>query len=225
MADFREQRYAIKFCVKLGKSSTDTYSDLKKAFGNDAMSERTCFRWHRDFKNGRESCELEGGPGAPVSALTEETINTAGVMIHTDPHLTIRRLAILAILKQLMKDHIPKKRPDLVGRWKLHHDNARPHVANTVLQFLAKKEVETVPHPPYSPDLAPNDFFLYPQAKMELKGRRFQTTIAAIKALEAILKVLAKEGFEHVFKEWQRRWDKCVALNGDYLEGDTSVKL
>src|SRR5436190_4438061 len=148
------------------------------------------------------------------------------VYTHTVPQgQTINAEYYILVLKQLMKDHIPKKRPDLVGRWKLHHDNARPHVANAVLQYLAKKEVETVPHPPYSPDLAPNDFFLYPQAKKELKGRRFPTTIAAIKALEAILKVLAKEGFEHVFEEWQRRWKKCVALKGDYLEGDTSVKV
>ncbi|KAG8292804.1 hypothetical protein J6590_030258 [Homalodisca vitripennis] len=116
MADFYEQKYAIKFFVKLGKSATDTYSDLKKAFGIDAMSERTCVRWHKDFKNGRESCELEGGPGDPVSALTEETINNGGT-------------------------------------------------------------------------------------KKELKGRRFLTATAAIKTLESILKVMSKEGFEHVFKE------------------------
>lgn len=305
MADFREQRYAIKFLVKLGKSATDTYIDLKKAYGNDVMSERTCFRWHKDFKNGRESCELEGGPGAPVSALSEETINTCGVMIHTDPHLTIRQLAdmldisvgsahtllhdnlkmsrvcarwiprlltpiqkqnrvdicqlwlqcvrqegdawwkniitadeswiycydpatkqqstqwvekggptpkkpraqksaakamvitffdyrgmvythtvpqgqtingeyYILVLKQLIKDHIPKKRPDLVGHWKLHQDNARPHVAKTVVEFLARKGVKTVPHPPYSPDLAPNDFFCTLRPKRSSKAGVFQ---------------------------------------------------
>lgn len=356
MSELREQRYAIKFCFKLGKSAKDTFSDLRRAFGDAVMSERTCYRWYKDFQNGRDSCELEGGPGASVSALTEETINTGAVMIRTDPHLTIRQLAVLldisigsvhtllhdhlnvsrvcarwiprlltpvqkqkrievcqlllqcvreqgdawwktvitadeswiycydpatkqqstewvekdgprpkkpraqksaakamvvtffdyrgmvythtvpqgqtinaeyyiSVLKQLMKDHIPKKRPDLVGRWKLHQDNARPHVANAVVDFLAMKNVETVPHPPYSPDLAPNDFFLYPQAKRELKGRRFPTAAAAVKALEAVLKVLSKNGFEHVFQEWQRRWTKCVALNGDYLEGDSSVKV
>ncbi|KAG8280004.1 hypothetical protein J6590_091725 [Homalodisca vitripennis] len=62
----------------------DGYSDLKKAFGIDAMSEGTCFRWHKNFKNGRETCELEGGPGDPVSAITEETTNAWGVTIHTD---------------------------------------------------------------------------------------------------------------------------------------------
>ncbi|KAG8304149.1 hypothetical protein J6590_101261 [Homalodisca vitripennis] len=46
--------------------------------------------------------------------------------------------------------NIPKKRPDSVGRWKLHHDNARSHVANTVLQFPANKKSK-LPYPPYSP--------------------------------------------------------------------------
>ncbi|KAG8256295.1 hypothetical protein J6590_071811 [Homalodisca vitripennis] len=41
------------------------------------------------------NCEFEGGPGAPIAALTEETINAGGVVIHTDPHLTIRQLAIM----------------------------------------------------------------------------------------------------------------------------------
>ncbi|KAG8303951.1 hypothetical protein J6590_105937, partial [Homalodisca vitripennis] len=103
----------------------------------------------------------------------------------------------ILVLKEQIKDRIPKKA-------------ARPRrtletTANTVLQFPAKKRIETVPHPPYSPDLAPNDFVLYHQAKKEVNGRRFPAATAAIKTLEAILKVLSKEGFEHVFKEWQRR--------------------
>ncbi|KAG8325930.1 hypothetical protein J6590_054953 [Homalodisca vitripennis] len=81
------------------------------------------------------------------------------------------------------------------------------------LSFYPKKESKLCHiHPT---DLAPNAFFLYPHAKKELKGRRFPTATAAIKTLEVILKVLSKEDFEHVFKEWQRRWNRCVALNGD----------
>lgn len=86
------------------------------------------------------------------------------------------------------------------------------------VDFLAKKKFETVPHPPYSPDLAPNDFFLYPKAKKHLKSRLFESTSAAVKALEAILKRLAKNGFQHVFEEWQKRWKKCIALQSDYIE-------
>lgn len=108
----------------------------------------------------------------------------------------------IAVLKQLIKDHIPKKRPDLVKRWKLHEDNARPHVAHAVQDFLALKNIQTVPHPPYSPDLAPNDFFFYPTVKKDLKGRRFASATAAVKPLEAILKTLSYQDFQKVFEEW-----------------------
>jgi hypothetical protein len=49
-----EQRYAIKFCVKLGDSATDTYETIQKAFGNDSLSRAQVFRWHKEFVNGRE---------------------------------------------------------------------------------------------------------------------------------------------------------------------------
>ncbi|KAG8256721.1 hypothetical protein J6590_063034 [Homalodisca vitripennis] len=58
--------------------------------------------------------------------------------------------------------------------------------------------------------IAGRDLFVPPAtAKKELKGWRFPTATAAIKTLEAILKVLSKEGFEHAFKEWQRRWNRA----------------
>ncbi len=77
--------------------------------------------------------------------------------------------------------------------------------------------------PPYRPDLAPNVFYLYPMAKKDLKGKHFPSADAAVKGLEAILKRLSKPGFELVFLDWQRRWKKCIALNGDYFERDHSV--
>jgi hypothetical protein len=43
-----------------------------------------------------------------------------------------------------------------------------------VQRFLATKIMAVVPHPPYSPDLAPWEFFLFPKMKSTLKGRRFQ---------------------------------------------------
>jgi len=42
-------------------------------------------------------------------------------------------------------------------------------------QFLAKNKIAVIPHTPYSPDLAPCDFFLFPKMKLKLKGRRFDT--------------------------------------------------
>jgi hypothetical protein len=46
-----EQRYAIKFCVKLGEGAADTYEKIQEAFGNDSVSPAQVFRWHKDFVN------------------------------------------------------------------------------------------------------------------------------------------------------------------------------
>jgi hypothetical protein len=54
-----EQRYAIKFCVRLGEGAADTYEKIQKTFGNDSLSRAQAFRWHEDFVNGRETAEGE----------------------------------------------------------------------------------------------------------------------------------------------------------------------
>jgi histone-lysine N-methyltransferase SETMAR len=63
------------------------------------------------------------------------------------------------------------KRPDLEpGEWMFHWDNAPVHTAEKVQRFLAKRQIQVIPHPPYSPDLAPADYFLFPMLKRELAG-------------------------------------------------------
>jgi hypothetical protein len=54
-----ERCYAIKLCVKLEDSATDTYEKIQKAFGNDSLSRAQVFRWHKDFVNGRETVKDE----------------------------------------------------------------------------------------------------------------------------------------------------------------------
>ena len=56
---------------------------------------------------------------------------------------------------------------------------------------------------PYSPNLAPCDFFLFPLLKTKLQGMRFETSEAVLKKSEEILKDLTKNGLHHVFEEWR----------------------
>ena len=69
----------------------------------------------------------------------------------------------------------------------MHHDNAPVHMALSVREFLATKQITVLEHPAYSPDLAPSDFFLFPKLKEILKGRQFDdirsNTTAALKAI------------------------------------------
>ena len=53
--DTLEERYAIKFCFKLGKNATKTYGMLQTAFGASCMNRASVFEWHKRFKKGRES--------------------------------------------------------------------------------------------------------------------------------------------------------------------------
>jgi hypothetical protein len=59
------------------------------------------------------------------------------------------------------------------GNWILHHHNAPAHRAVTTNEFLAKNNIPSLPQPPYSLDIAPCDFFLFPQLNETMKGRRF----------------------------------------------------
>ena len=55
--------------------------------------------------------------------------------------------------------------------WMLHHDNALAHMLLLIRSYLAKHQTSVVPHPPYSPDLAPADFFLFPKLKRKCDKR------------------------------------------------------
>ena len=88
---------------------------------------------------------------------------------------TFNQLFYLEMLKRL-RDAVRRKRPELwqSGEWLLHQDNAPAHTALRVRQFLMKNGMTTALHPPYSPDLSPCDFYLFPRMKRGLKEKRFQ---------------------------------------------------
>ena len=104
--------------------------------------------------------------------------------------------------------------------WLLHHDNAPAHNAVPTQQFLSANKIPVIQHPPYTPDLAPCDFFLFPKMKFKLKGRRFDT-IEDIKAeTQKVLDTLTEKTFQDAFQKWSRRWDRRLRAGGNYFEGD-----
>jgi transposase len=77
-------------------------------------------------------------------------------------------------LKRL-REAVHTKRPEVwPNDWILHHDNSSAHKALSVKQFLAQKSITEMEQPPCSPDLAPNDFWMFPKIKSALNGRMFQ---------------------------------------------------
>jgi len=80
----------------------------------------------------------------------------------------------------------------------LLHDNAPAHKAASVCQFLTPKNVTTLYHPPYSPDVSPPDYFLFPKLKMKLKGLHFAGVAEIQEAVTDDLKKVQKEEFRQV---------------------------
>jgi histone-lysine N-methyltransferase SETMAR len=84
---------------------------------------------------------------------------------------------------------------------------------------LAQSGVPVLDHPPYSPDLAPADIFLFPRLKNIMKGARF-ADVATIQEREtAVLRSIPTEAFADSFQKLYERYQKCVVKNGDYFEG------
>jgi len=89
-----------------------------------------------------------------------------------------------------------------------------------VTKYLASLGWTIFPHPPYSPDLAPCDFFLFPTMKRTLKGKRFATVEVVKAALQEALNNIKLQQFQRCFTQWEKRLDKCIASNGEYFEGN-----
>jgi len=69
-----EQHYAIKFCTKLGKSGPEMLQLLRTAYGYAVLSSAQVFRWHKAFKDGRESVEDEERAGHPLTSRSENNV-------------------------------------------------------------------------------------------------------------------------------------------------------
>ncbi|EGI67248.1 Mariner Mos1 transposase, partial [Acromyrmex echinatior] len=100
----------------------------------------------------------------------------------------------------------------------LHHDNARSHTAFIVANYLARSNTPVVPQPPYSPDLAPCDFFLFPRLKRELKGKHWESVENIQKHVTMFLRDIPVEKFQRAFQAWQTRLRKCIDSGGEYFE-------
>jgi transposase len=100
------------------------------------------------------------------------------------------------------------------------HDNARPHTAVSIKQFLAKQGIPEVnrPSPPYAPDSSPPEFFLFPKIKSTLKGKRFKDTEDIKRNVTEELLELHGNEFKKCFQQFYERTQKCVTSQGDYFE-------
>ena len=84
----------------------------------------------------------------------------------------------------------------------------------------AKNSTNIIEQPPYSPDMAPTDFCLFPKLKLPLRGTLFQSIENIKKNSRRELKSIPENAFKKCFDDWIIRWHKCIISGGAYFEGD-----
>ena len=134
---------------------------------------------------------------------------------------TVNKEYYVEVLREFRKRFLGK-RPALfkLGQWHFHQDNAPVHNSILVTDYLTKMGIKTVPQPPYGPELAPYDFWLFPKLKEKLRGCRYETIEEMKEAVTKVIDTLTQEDFDGAFQKFLERQNKCIAAGGDYVEGD-----
>ena len=123
----------------------------------------------------------------------------------------------IEILREFRK-RFRRKRPALFksSQWHFHQNNAPVHNSILVTNYLIKMGIKTLPHRPYSPDLAPCNFLLF----LKLRGCRYETIEEMKEDVTRVIDTLTQEDFHGTFQKLLERYNKCIAAGGDYFEGN-----
>jgi len=132
---------------------------------------------------------------------------------------TVNQYYYKDILERLRK-RVMRVHPNIATNRILHHDNAPAHAAFCVAQFLTSKGIMVKPQPPYLPDLAPRDFFLFQKTKSAVKGRHFESTEDIQRSVTQALNDIPQATFQECYKQWQHHCKMCAQAQGTYFEGD-----
>ena len=97
-------------------------------------------------------------------------------------------------------------------------DNGAIHKSAESMRVLEESGFDLLDHPPYSPDLAPSDFYLFRHMKRHLRGKQFVDAEDLKGEVHSFLDQQTQDFFKNAFSELIQRWQKCVSANGSYVE-------
>lgn len=128
---------------------------------------------------------------------------------------------VFYLMKRLLS-RIRRVRPEYhkEGSWRLLHDNAPSHRSTLVTDFLTKNGILTINHSPYSPDLAPCDFYLFGKLHLAMKGKRYKDIEDIQSSSTDILKSIPINELQKSFDNLIVRAKHCIESEGEYFEGN-----
>ena len=100
----------------------------------------------------------------------------------------------------------------------MQQDNERVHTCKVAMDAVERNGHELIPHPAYSPDLAPSNFFLFPNLKKDNRGLHFRSDEEVVTAVEEWFNGKDPDFFSSGLMALEHRWSKCITLEGNYIE-------
>ena len=180
--------------------------------------------WDQETEFAVEACWLSQTQEGQTEQIHPQTFDdpffnsTGMIYMHwVTTGQTVNKEYYVEVLREFKK-RFRRKRQALFksGQWHFHLDNTLIHNSILVTDYLTKMGIKTVPQPPYSPDLAPSDFWLF----LKLRSCRYETIEEMKEAARKVIDTLAQVDFPGAFKKLLERYNKCIAAGGDHFEGD-----
>ena len=203
--DTLEERYAIKFCFKLGKNATETYGMLQTAFRPSCMNWASVFEWQKRFKEGRESLRDDERCGRVRKSEHQSWL---------DKGLGLGLLCwgFKGVQQEIRSEEASTLQIGLVAFPPGQCTSPQLHPCHRLFDQGGHQDSSSAPN---SPDRAPCDFWLFPK----LTGCRYETIEEMKEAVTKVIDTLIQEDFDGAFQKLLERY-KCIAAGGDYFEGD-----
>ena len=133
---------------------------------------------------------------------------------------TITGVYYANLLDQLKTVIREKRRGKLSKDVLLQQNNARVHTCKVAMDAVEQNGYELIPYPAYSPDLAPCDFFLFPNLKKNIHGLHFPSDEEVVTAVEEWVNGNNPDFFSSGLMALEHRWSKCITLEGNYIENE-----
>eukprot|EP00095_Tigriopus_kingsejongensis_P003109 snap_masked-scaffold428_size174301-processed-gene-0.12 protein:Tk03109 transcript:snap_masked-scaffold428_size174301-processed-gene-0.12-mRNA-1 annotation:"flj37770-like protein" len=198
-----------EFVVDLARSGAgakENFDKLEVVYGSGRLSQAAVYKIFAKVKAG-EKTEDRRGKTSTRTARTCDNIEAVRAVVTSNRRVTVEILSSILDLSNASIHRIHQKDLGGVKKSARYIGTMRLCTHRKSSRFSWKKGIKTPSHPPYSPDLAPVDFFLFPKCKKELAGVTMKREDVTAN-LDGVCRTFP---IVDAFHAWKRRWEKLVA--------------
>ncbi|GFS77055.1 histone-lysine N-methyltransferase SETMAR [Trichonephila clavipes] len=237
-SDKQHFRQILLFYYRKGKNAVQARKKLTDVYGEGVLTVRQCQNWFAKFRSDNfdvedapqrnlchriDACDSllkrhENYPFLKRIITGDEKGHGAKKMnrLKPFPKQIFTKKKVYCHQLDKLNDALQQKRSELINRKGVvfHQDNARPHTSLVTRQKLLQLEWDTMPHPPYSPDRALSDYYLFRSLQNFLDGKTFTSNEEVKNHLDQFFASKDQKFYGRGIMLLPERWQKVLGQNG-----------